>query len=174
MNNFIATILVFGSSIAFATEETPSATVQEMFEKSEFIGIVTVVSGSYDANGYQLQGKVELGIKGNYKGTLEFAHLGYRWSDVPNSLGLTYLVFLSNTENGLETLNYQFSVIAVASVPRDREFFEDLWSQFKLIEIDARAIGNQIWFPTSCADWNEMSCKKSKQVFAGALDNRAE
>ena len=103
-----------------------SLTVDELWDKAEFVGIVTVEQGSYiESAGYALKGKVDLPLKGDPLETIEIDAL-YPLVEAPNELGQKYLLYLElNKEGRLVLISHRASVIKMfRSDPQDREGLE--------------------------------------------------
>jgi len=95
MKNTLLAALVISLISSLATGYTPNfdlMTDDELWDSSDYVGVVTIVKGQYVVSkGYILESKVEMTLKGSPVEKLTI-NAPFPQPDVPNHLGEMYLV----------------------------------------------------------------------------------
>jgi len=159
---FTLVLIMLFSSACFAWENPKEISSKELFNSSDVVAILKIIKGELVANNtYQVTGRIEKKFKGDVKSSeLAFEHIGF-FSDEPNKLGGTYLVYLKQNKKGYMSNKLGYSVIEIDKIASDRDDIKLAFSKLNLQQQWVKeAADGFFWYPVVCTYSSEKLCAK--------------
>ncbi|WP_144079752.1 hypothetical protein [Haliea salexigens] len=157
-------LILLGSLYCDAkTPDLNRLTDEQLWDSSDFIGIVTVASGKYFANkGYELSGDVKAILKGNGKKYVHFKNM-FPSMNTANILGSTYLVYLrEDADNSYFVPSENFAIVELVERNiEDENAINDIGKEYGVQYAHSYEYEGKLWhvqcWPQSARFCNELA-----------------